>query len=60
MRDLLEERWETLTPREVEACKLLATGATTQHLANALGITRQTAKSYRKRVRRKLGSVAPF
>ncbi len=46
---------EALTPRETEVLKLLATGKTNQQIAQALTISRGTAKVHVERIMRKLG-----
>ncbi|RTL32534.1 MAG: response regulator transcription factor [Burkholderiales bacterium] len=46
----------TLTPREMRALKLLATGLTVQEVALDLGVTRKTAGLVCAAVRRKLGA----
>jgi DNA-binding CsgD family transcriptional regulator len=47
-------RIESLTPREIEVLKLIATGLSTKEIARALGITFKTAACHRARVMAKL------
>jgi len=44
-----------LTPREVDICSMLKTGATSQEIANDLYITLATVKKHRQMIRRKFG-----
>ncbi|NTU84098.1 MAG: response regulator transcription factor, partial [Chloroflexales bacterium] len=51
------ETGETLTPREVEVLRLLATGATNKAIAEQLVIGTQTAKTHVARILRKLDAA---
>ena len=46
---------ESLTPREIEVLKLIATGLTTKEISRSLGIAFKTAACHRARVMEKLG-----
>ena len=54
------ERFERLTPREKDVCRLVARGLLNKQIADELGVSQQTVKIHRGRVMRKLevGSVA--
>ncbi len=60
MTDLLADRMKLLTPREREACELFSAGYNTTDAARLMKIARGSAKTLRKRVRRKLGTTAQF
>jgi PAS domain S-box-containing protein len=44
-----------LSPREIEICKLLKTGASTKEIAETLNITVTTVQKHRERIRNRLG-----
>jgi len=46
---------ETLTPRQHETLRLLAQGLSTEEIAAHLGVTRETARNYIRRLLRTLG-----
>ena len=49
-----EQRFERLTPREVEVFDLVAQGLTSQSIATRLGISGRTVESYRAQIMEKL------
>lgn len=49
-----EQRFERLTPREMEVFDLVAQGMTSQLIANKLGISGRTVESYRAQIMEKL------
>jgi two-component system response regulator FixJ len=49
-----EQRFERLTPREMEVFDLVAQGMTSQVIANKLGISGRTVESYRAQIMEKL------
>ena len=49
-----EQRFERLTPREMEVFDLVATGMTSQMIATKLGISGRTVESYRAQIMEKL------
>ena len=51
---LLSERYG-LTPREAQVCRLLGRGRSRQYIADALGVSLQTARTHVTNVYRKLG-----
>jgi DNA-binding CsgD family transcriptional regulator len=44
-----------LTPRQHETLRLLAQGLSTEEVASSLGVTRETARNYIRRLLRTLG-----
>jgi FixJ family two-component response regulator len=52
--DLLQGRYDSLTPREREVCALVATGIPNKQVAYRLGTSEKTIKVHRGRVMRKL------
>ena len=61
-RQQLARRIATLTQREREVARLLATGATNPQMASTMGIAVRTVKMHRRRVMEKLdaGTLADF
>jgi FixJ family two-component response regulator len=57
-RHALQERYETLTPREREVFALLLTGKLNKQVAAALGTVEQTIKVHRARVLEKFGVMS--
>lgn len=51
----LAARFEALTPREREVCKLMAQGLLNKQIAASLDLSEPTVKQYRARVKEKLG-----
>lgn len=49
-----EQRFDRLTPREMEVFDLVAQGMTSQAIANKLGISGRTVESYRAQIMEKL------
>ncbi len=49
-----EQRFDRLTPREMEVFRLVAQGMTSQAIANKLGISGRTVESYRAQIMEKL------
>ena len=49
-----EQRFDRLTPREMEVFDLVAQGVTSQVIANKLGISGRTVESYRAQIMEKL------
>ena len=45
----------TLTPRELEVCRLIQLGRSGKEIADLLGISFETAQTHRKNIRKKLG-----
>ncbi|HAA04424.1 MAG TPA: DNA-binding response regulator, partial [Syntrophobacteraceae bacterium] len=54
----LRERLETLTPREVEVLRLVATGMLNKQIAFDLGTSEKTIKVHRARVMEKLNAAS--
>jgi DNA-binding NarL/FixJ family response regulator len=54
-RNLEEDEYERLTPREKQVVKLLAEGKTSREIAKYLGISLKTAMTHRAHVMEKLG-----
>jgi FixJ family two-component response regulator len=52
----LRAKWDTLTPRESEVFRLVATGMLNKQVAFDLGITEKTIKVHRGRVIEKMGA----
>ncbi len=52
----LRARWDTLTPREQDVFRLVATGMLNKQVAFDLGITEKTIKVHRARVMEKMGA----
>ena len=52
----LRANWDTLTPREQEVFRLVATGMLNKQAAFDLGITEKTVKVHRSRVMEKMGA----
>lgn len=50
----LLERWETLTPREQEVCKLVVEGCLNKEIAASLGTGEKTVKVHRGRAMKKM------
>lgn len=50
----LTDLYSKLSPREVEICSLIRSGATSQEIANRLFISHATVKKHRERIRTKL------
>ncbi len=50
----LTDMYSKLSPREVEVCSLIRSGATSQEIANRLFISHATVKKHRERIRTKL------
>lgn len=53
--DQFEELLMKLTPREVEICRYIEAGKSTERIGELLSITADTVRTHRKNVRRKLG-----
>jgi RNA polymerase sigma factor (sigma-70 family) len=53
---LVSKAVSTLTPREQEVLDLIGRGLTDRQIATNLGLSYETARTYVKTVRRKLGS----
>ncbi len=51
----LENRFTSLTPREIEVCNMIKNGLTSKEIAAALASSPETVRSQRKNIRRKLG-----
>jgi FixJ family two-component response regulator len=52
----LRAKWNSLTPREQEVFRLVATGMLNKQVAFDLGITEKTIKVHRGRVMEKMGA----
>jgi PAS domain S-box-containing protein len=48
------QMYSKLTPREIEICNLIKSGATSKEIANALNISMLTVNKHRERIRKKL------
>lgn len=53
--DHFEDLLLKLTPREVEICRYIEAGKSTEHIAELLSIAADTVRTHRKNIRRKLG-----
>ena len=53
--DQFEELLLKLTPREVEVCRYIESGKSTERIGELLSITADTVRTHRKNIRRKLG-----
>ena len=53
--DQFEELLLKLTPREIEICRYIETGKSSEHTAELLGLSVDTILTHRKNIRRKLG-----
>ncbi|WP_421902963.1 LuxR C-terminal-related transcriptional regulator [Maridesulfovibrio sp.] len=53
--DQFEELLLKLTPREVEICRYIEAGKSTERIGELLSITADTVRTHRKNIRRKLG-----
>ncbi|MDC7217914.1 MAG: PAS domain S-box protein [Spirochaetales bacterium] len=53
--DHFEELLLKLTPREVEVCRYIESGKSTERIGELLSITADTVRTHRKNIRRKLG-----
>ena len=53
--DHFEDLLLKLTPREVEICRYIEAGKSTEHIGELLSITADTVRTHRKNIRRKLG-----
>lgn len=53
--DHFEDLLLKLSPREVEICRYIEAGKSTEHIAELLSITADTVRTHRKNIRRKLG-----
>lgn len=53
--DYFEDLLLKLSPREVEICRYIEAGKSTEHIAELLSITADTVRTHRKNIRRKLG-----
>jgi PAS domain S-box-containing protein len=53
--DHFEDLLLKLTPREVELCRYIEAGKSTEHIAELLSITADTVRTHRRNIRRKLG-----
>ncbi|WP_320172282.1 LuxR C-terminal-related transcriptional regulator [Maridesulfovibrio sp.] len=53
--DQLDDLLLRLTPREVEICRYIEAGKSTEHIAELLSITADTVRTHRKNIRRRLG-----
>ena len=51
----MEERFASLTPRELQVCALIRSGSGSKDIARFLGVGTETVRSQRKSIRRKLG-----
>jgi PAS domain S-box-containing protein len=52
--DTLRSRFASLSPREVEICRMIKGGLTSKEIAEALNIAPKTVQKYRELIRRKL------
>lgn len=53
--DCFEDLLLKLSPREVEICRYIEAGKSTEHIAELLSITADTVRTHRRNIRRKLG-----
>ncbi|WP_320006370.1 PAS domain S-box protein [Maridesulfovibrio sp.] len=53
--DQFEELLLKLTPREIEICRYIESGKSTERIGELLSITADTVRTHRKNIRRKLG-----
>lgn len=53
--DHFEDLLLKLTPREVEICRYIEAGKSSEHIAELLSIAADTVRTHRKNIRRKLG-----
>jgi len=54
-RDVFDDRFDTLSPREVEICAMVAEGMTTKQISQSLNLSVMTVSKHREQIRRKLG-----
>jgi RNA polymerase sigma factor (sigma-70 family) len=50
----LDKAFERLSPREIEVCRLIRSGATNKEIARALNLSYGTVAKHRERIRKKL------
>ena len=50
----LNKAFEKLSPREIEVCRLIKSGATNKEIARALSLSYGTVAKHRERIRKKL------
>jgi PAS domain S-box-containing protein len=53
--DNLIQKMDQLTPREIDVCRLIKTGATSKEIARSLNLAPGTISKYREMIRNKLG-----
>ncbi len=51
----LKSQFESLSPRELEICRMIKSGMSSKEIAEALGLSPMTVQKYRELIRRKLG-----
>ena len=51
----LKHKFSSLTPRELEICRMIKSGLTSKEIANALNLAVNTIHKHREMIRRKLG-----